>query len=46
MPRLRSRSLRPVRAGDPGALVIGEESVATDPSLRTLIDRRSDTLEP
>ncbi len=27
-----------LRAGDPGALVIGEESVAADPSLRTLID--------
>jgi len=27
-----------LRAGDPGALVIGEEAVAADPSLRTLID--------
>jgi len=27
-----------LRAGDPGALVIGEESVAADPSLRPLID--------
>ena len=27
-----------LRAGDPGALVIGEESVTADPSLRTLID--------
>lgn len=27
-----------LRAGNPGALVIGEEGVAADPSLRTLID--------
>ena len=27
-----------LRAGDPDALVIGEEAVAADPSLRTLID--------
>jgi fructose-1,6-bisphosphatase/inositol monophosphatase family enzyme len=27
-----------LRAGDPEALVIGEESIAADPSLRTLID--------